>query len=69
MITKQIISEVTRGHFTPNHGLFTVIFGQRQKIFKPGKITDQNEALGRVVTKKTIRQKPVHKLPRAKREA
>ena len=74
MIWKRIIF---RGHprsLDPKSGVFRVIPGQGLKIFKPGQIIDQNEALGRVDTKNGFRghpkqKKTVLKLPRAKREA
>ena len=45
-----MVSEVTRGHPTPNQGLFGVIWGKNPNIFKPRQIIYQNEALGALIT-------------------
>ena len=50
LITNNLVAEVTRGHVTRKLGVLGVIWGQNQKIFKPGQIIYQNEALGALIT-------------------
>ena len=53
-----MVPEVTRGHPTPNQGLFGVIWGQNSKLFKPRQIIYQNEAIGTMITKSGFRGHP-----------